>query len=67
MRPVLTYYWTVGLYGGAKVIQVLVAMQAKTPLAGYLPILVTDFDQAVIGSMLSFWFVDRALRKMGAR
>lgn len=67
VRPVLTYYWTVGLYGGAKLIQVIVAVQSGTPLAGYLPILVTDFDQAVIGSMLSFWFVDRALRKMGSR
>lgn len=64
VRPVLTYYWTVALYGGAKLIAVIVAVQAGTPLAGYLPILVTEFDQAVIGSMLSFWFVDRALRKM---
>lgn len=63
VRPVLTYYWTVGLYGGAKVIQVLVAWQAHASLAGYLPILVTDFDRSVIGSVLSFWFVDRALRK----
>ena len=67
VRPVLTYYWVVGLYGGAKVIQVLVAMDARTPLAGYLPILITDFDQQVIGSILAFWFVDRALRKMAGK
>jgi len=67
VRPILTYYWCVGLYGSAKVIQVIVAMQAGTPLAGYLPILITEFDQSVIGSMLSFWFVDRALRKMAGR
>jgi len=67
VRPFLTYYWCVGLYGSAKVIQVIVAWQANTPLAGYLPILVTEFDQSVIGSMLSFWFVDRALRKMSGR
>lgn len=65
VRPVLTYYWTVALYGGAKVIQVIVAAQTSTPLAGYLPILVTEFDRAVIGSVLSFWFVDRALRAAG--
>lgn len=64
VRPVLTYYWTVALYGGAKVIGVIVAVQSASPLAGYLPILVTEFDRAVIGSMLSFWFVDRALRKL---
>lgn len=67
VRPVLTYYWVIGLYGSAKVIQVLVAVQANTPLAGYVPILITEFDQTVIGSMLSFWFVDRALRKMSGR
>lgn len=67
VRPVLTYYWCVGLYGSAKVIQVVVAMQHGTPLAGYLPILITEFDQSVIGSMLSFWFVDRALRRMSGR
>ena len=64
VRPFLTYYWCVGLYGSAKVIQVLVAWQAHTPLAGYLPILVTEFDQSVIASMLSFWFVDRAIKHM---
>lgn len=67
VRPVLTYYWVIGLYGSAKVIQVLVAIDARTPLAGYVPILITEFDQTVIGSMLSFWFVDRALRKMSGR
>ena len=67
VRPFLTYYWCVGLYGGGKVIQVLVAMQTNTPLAGYLPILITEFDQSVIASMLSFWFVDRALRKMSGK
>ena len=67
VRPFLTYYWCVGLYGSAKVIAVLVAVDAHTPLAGFIPILFTEFDQSVIGSMLSFWFVDRALRKMSGR
>ena len=63
VRPFLTYYWVVGLYGSAKVIQVVVAFKAGAPLAEFVPILVTEFDRTVIGSMLSFWFVDRALRK----
>lgn len=67
VRPFLTYYWCVGLYGSAKVIQVLVAQQAHTPLAGYVQILITEFDQQVIGSMLAFWFVDRALRKISGK
>jgi hypothetical protein len=67
VRPFLTYYWCVLLYGSAKVIQIIVAFQANTPLAGFVPVLITEFDQAVIGSMLSFWFVDRALRTMSGR
>jgi hypothetical protein len=67
VRPFLTYYWCIGLYGSAKVIQVLVAYQAHTPLAGFVAILITEFDQQVIGSMLAFWFVDRALRKMSGK
>lgn len=65
VRPVLTYYWVVGLYGSAKVIQVIVASQTGQPLSAYVPILITEFDRTVIGSMLSFWFVDRSLRKIG--
>lgn len=63
VRPFLTYYWVVGLYGSAKVIQVIVAFRSGAPLDAFVPILVTEFDRTVIGSMLSFWFVDRALRK----
>jgi hypothetical protein len=67
VRPFLTYYWCIGLYGGAKVLQVIVAWQAHVPLEQLVPILVTGFDQQVIGSMLSFWFVDRALRHMAGK
>jgi hypothetical protein len=64
VRPFLTYYWCVGLYGGAKLLQMIVAVQAHTPLAQLVPILTTEYDQSVISSMLAFWFVDRALRKI---
>jgi hypothetical protein len=67
VRPFLTYYWCVGLYGSAKAIQIAVALQAQTPLAALVPVLVTDFDRTVIGSMLAFWFVDRALRKLDGK
>lgn len=67
VRPFLTYYWCVGLYGAGKAIQVVVAFNTGTPLAGYVEILITEFDQQVIGSMLAFWFVDRSLRKMSGK
>jgi hypothetical protein len=67
VRPFLTYWWCVGLYGSAKLIQVVVAFQSHAALAQFVPILVTEFDQQVIASILAFWFVDRALRKMGGK
>jgi hypothetical protein len=62
VRPFLTYYFCIGLYGGAKIIQVIVAFQSNQPLIAFTPILITEFDRTLIGSMMSFWFVDRALR-----
>jgi len=67
VRPVLTYWWCLVLYTAAKVIAIVVAFNAATPLAGFAAILVTEFDTAIIGSIFSFWFVDRALRKMTGR
>jgi hypothetical protein len=64
VRPVLTYWWCLVLYTTAKVISIIVAFQASTTLEQFAPILVTQFDQSIIGSIFAFWFVDRALRKM---
>lgn len=63
VRPVLTYWWCLALYTAAKIIAILVAWRASTPLAAFAAILVTEFDTAIIGSIFSFWFVDRAIRK----
>lgn len=63
VRPVLTYWWVIVLYSGAKALQVVVGIQSGVTLAEFAPILVTEFDRTVIGSILSFWFVDRSLRR----
>lgn len=65
VRPVITYWWCLLLYSVAKAVTLVVALQASTPLAQLAPLVVTDFDRSVIGSILGFWFVDRALRKLG--
>lgn len=65
VRPIITYWWCLVLYTAAKVVGITVALTDSAPLAQFAPILVTDFDKAVIGSILGFWFVDRALRKLG--
>jgi len=63
VRPVLTYWWCMVLYTAAKIIAIIVAFQAHTTLAAFSAILLTEFDTAIIGSIFSFWFVDRAIRK----
>jgi hypothetical protein len=63
VRPVLTFWWCLGLYTAYKAITVAVALRADAGLETLAPVLMTDFDQAVIGSIVSFWFVDRSLRR----
>lgn len=65
VRPVLTYWWCLVLYTAYKVITLSLALQAGAGLAEIAPLLVTDFDRSVIGSIFAFWFVDRSLRKSG--
>jgi hypothetical protein len=64
VRPILTYWWCLLLYTGYKCINVYVAIVGGAGLLEIAGVLVTEFDQAVIGSIVGFWFLDRALRKM---
>jgi len=63
VRPVLTYWWVLVLYSGAKLLQIVVGVQDGATLEAFVPILVTEFDRTVIGGILSFWFVDRSMRR----
>lgn len=63
VRPVLTFWWCMVLYTAYKGVTIAVAVQAGVTLAALAPILVSDFDQAVIGSIFAFWFVDRSMRR----
>lgn len=65
VRPVLTYWWCLGLYTGYKMIFVIYGFKTDSSLLSFAPILVTEFDATVIGSIFGFWFVDRALRRAG--
>lgn len=64
VRPVLTYWWCIGLHTAHKVVVTVVALQEGVKLAVLADMLYTDFDRQVVGSMIGFWFVDRALRRM---
>lgn len=64
VRPVLTYWWCLVLYTAYKAITVWVAVQEQAPLLTLAGTIVTEFDRAVIGSIIGFWFLDRALRRL---
>jgi hypothetical protein len=63
VRPVLTYWWCMVLYTAAKILTMVVAAKAgDTSLSTFVPLMITEFDRTVIGSIFAFWFVDRSLR-----
>jgi hypothetical protein len=63
VRPVLTYWWCLGLYTAAKVLLVIAAFQSSETLAALAKHVLTDFDRQIVGSIFGFWFLDRSLRK----
>lgn len=65
VRPILTYWWCICLHTANKVLIGYVALDQKMPLTQLAGIIYTDFDRGVVGSIIGFWFVDRALRSQG--
>lgn len=63
VRPILTYWWCLVLYTGAKVCFIVAGFKDGMGLVEFAGVLLTEFDRAVVGSIMGFWFVDRALRK----
>lgn len=65
VRPILTYWWCIVMYTAGKIVLIYAAILDKVPLVQFYPLLMSDFDRGVVGSIIGFWFVDRALRKNG--
>lgn len=65
VRSVLTYWWCLFLYTTYKGMIIWVAVGDKLPARQLADVVCTDFDRAVVGSIIGFWFVDRALRAKG--
>ena len=64
VRPILTYWWCIVLYTAHKMLLTVIVMTGDhSNLLSVANVLYNDFDQAVCGSIIGFWFVDRALRK----
>lgn len=63
IRPVLTLYHAVFVYSVIKVALFMVAYQGGLTWTAAVLQIYGEFDRALLGSMVSFWFADRSLRK----
>lgn len=64
VRPVVSY-WLLLVYTAAKGATLYMMLRSGTPLAEAVTHVYTTFDGALLGSIVSFWFADRSLRKAG--
>lgn len=62
MRPALTFYWCIVLYTVALGCQYLALLAGGKPPVEAVLSLWGAPERAIVMSMISFWFVDRALR-----
>ncbi len=63
VRPILTFWWCLGLYTIYKGFLIYAAFQENLHAKQMADVFLTSFDVAVVGSIIGFWFVDRQLRK----
>lgn len=67
MRPLITFWWVIILYSTALTAQFIVLLQAGTPgVEAIIRLWGTD-EKAIVASVISFWFVDRTIRRGGVR
>lgn len=64
VRPILTYWWCIVMYTTYKLILVDAALKNNVPMETVAKTLMTEFDLAVVASIIGFWFVDRSIRKL---
>lgn len=63
MRPLITFWWVIVLYSVALVARFWVLVQAGTSNLDAIVLLWGADEKAIVASIISFWFVDRSLRK----
>lgn len=64
MRPLITFWWVIVLYTAVMICQFLSLLNhGELPIDAILKIWGPD-ERAIVASIVSFWFVDRSLRKM---
>lgn len=67
MRPLITFWWVVVLYTAALVAQYLFLIDSGETTVQAVIALWGVEEKALVASIVSFWFVDRSLRKGLAR
>lgn len=67
MRPLITFWWVVVLYTAALVAQFLFLIDSGETTAQAVIALWGVEEKALVASIVSFWFVDRSLRKGSGR
>lgn len=63
MRPLITFWWVVVLYTAALVAQFLFLIDSGESTVQAVIALWGVEEKALVASIVSFWFVDRSLRK----
>ncbi len=64
VRPVISY-WLLLIYTFTKGIILYMVTQSQMDMAHALPLVFSIFDETLLGSIVSYWFADRSLRKAG--
>ena len=63
MRPTITFWWVIVLYTAALVAQYIALLDGGTNFLQTILKLWGPDEKAIAASIISFWFVDRSLRK----
>ena len=63
MRPTITFWWAIVLYTAALLAQYVAVLDGGTNYLQSILKLWGPDEKAIVASIISFWFVDRSLRK----
>ena len=67
MRPLITFWWVVVLYTAALAAQFFFLIDSGAQVTQAILALWSNDEKALVASIVSFWFVDRSLRRGFAR
>lgn len=67
MRPLITFWWVIVMYSVSLAARFWVLVAEGTPNVEAIIALWGADEKAIVASIISFWFVDRSLRKSGLK